>query len=174
MFLLAAAALIAVDQLTKYWAEHTFPLGGAGYPLGLGFHLTYVRNTGAAFGIFQDGTLLLGILSVVVSLGLLVYLILNARTLPRLQLWALTLIFSGAVGNMIDRFRLGYVIDFIHFYLPNFDFPVFNIADSCVVVGAALLIISSLIRPQPKPGQTEQSHDPKSLAEPEFFNQTDR
>ena len=173
MFLFVAAALIAVDQLTKFWAQHTFPLGGEGLPLALGFHLTYVRNTGAAFGIFQDGTLLLGGLSALVSLGLLIYLILNARTLPKLQLWGLTLIFSGAVGNMIDRFRLGYVIDFIHFYLPNFDFPVFNVADSCVVIGAGLLIISSFIRPPTKTEHAERSSEPDKLSEPEFFNQID-
>lgn len=145
-YLIFAAVLVALDQLSKVWAVSTFPLGGPSVPLGLGFHFTYTRNIGAAFGILRHGpttTLLLGVLSAVVALGILVYLIRNSRTLPRVQAWAFTLILAGAVGNMIDRFALGYVRDFIYFYLPNFNFPVFNVADSCVVIGAGLLIISS-------------------------------
>ena len=145
-YLIFAAALVALDQLSKVWAVQTFPLGGPSVPLGLGFHFTYTKNIGAAFGILQRGpaaTLLLGVLSAVVALGILIYLLRNSRTLPRVQAWAFTLILAGAVGNMIDRFALGYVRDFIHFYLSNFNFPVFNVADSCVVVGAALLILSS-------------------------------
>ena len=155
MYLIFAAALVALDQLTKVWAVNTYPLNGPSVPLGLGFHFTYTRNIGAAFGILQRGptaTLLLGVLSGIVALGILVYLIRNSRTLPRVQAWAFTLILAGAVGNMIDRFALGYVRDFIHFYLPNFNFPVFNVADSCVVIGAALLILSSFFeRPKPDP-----------------------
>ena len=146
MYLLIAAALVALDQFTKVWAVNTFPLGGPSVPLGLGFHFTYTQNTGAAFGILQRGptaTLLLGVLSAAVALGILIYLLRRAHTLSRLQLSAFTLILAGAVGNMIDRFMLGYVRDFIHFYLPNFNFPVFNVADSCVVIGAGLLILSS-------------------------------
>lgn len=163
MFLIFAAALVALDQLTKLWAVQTFPLGGPSVPLGLGFHFTYTRNIGAAFGILQRGptaTLLLGVLSAAVSLGILIYLLRNARTLSRLQLSAFTLILAGAVGNMIDRFMLGYVRDFIHFYLPNFNFPVFNIADSCVVIGAGLLILSSFLeRPRPKSELPDSQQD---------------
>lgn len=155
MYLLVAAALVALDQFTKVWAVNTFPLGGPSVPLGLGFHFTYTQNTGAAFGILQRGptaTLLLGVLSAAVALGILIYLLRRAHTLSRLQLSAFTLILAGAVGNMIDRFMLGYVRDFIHFYLPNFNFPVFNVADSCVVIGAGLLILSSFVeRPQTDP-----------------------
>jgi signal peptidase II len=113
----------------------------------LGFYFTYVQNTGAAFGIFQDGTLPLGILSAVVSAAIIVYLVTRGRTMPLVQRYALSSILAGAIGNMIDRFRLGYVIDFIHFNIPGFSFPVFNVADSCVVIGAILLIGSSLFTP---------------------------
>lgn len=143
MIWLLATALIAADQVTKLWAANTFPLSGPGLTLGLGFHLTYARNTGAAFGILQSAALPLGVVSMVVALVILVYLWRHASRLPVVEVGALVLIFSGAVGNMIDRFRLGHVVDFIHFSVPGFDFPVFNIADACVVVGAGLLILMS-------------------------------
>ena len=110
-----------------------------------------MQNTGAAFGIFQDGTLPLGILSAIVSTAILIYLIVRGKRIPGLQRYAIAGILAGAIGNMIDRFRLGYVIDFIHFNIPGFSFPVFNVAGSCVVIAAILLILSSLFTPnQPK------------------------
>ena len=166
MFLFVAAALIAADQLTKLWASNVFPLGGEERYIGLGFYFTFVQNSGAAFGILQDGTLVLGILSAVVSAVLLVYLLLNRHKLTAFQTLALTLIFSGAVGNMIDRFRLGYVIDFIHFQIPSFNFPVFNVADSCVVIGAGLLLIASFFHQEP---EQEVPADSKQLGDIEFF-----
>jgi signal peptidase II len=151
MYFALTAVLLVLDQATKWWSSTTFPLNGEGRYLFLGFYFTYVQNTGAAFGIFQDGTLPLGILSLVVSLAIIVYLVTRGKTMPLLQRYALASILAGAIGNMIDRFRLGYVIDFIHFKVPGFSFPVFNVADSCVVIGAILLIGSSLFTPnQPK------------------------
>jgi signal peptidase II len=164
MYFLLTVLLLIIDQLTKFWAASAFPLNGQGQAIGLGFYLTYVRNTGAAFGIFQEGTFPLAILSTVVSASLLIFLLLKGRTLPLLQRYALAMILAGALGNMIDRFRLRYVIDFIHFQLSNFDFPVFNIADSCVVVGAGLLILSSLFTPKHPTGGNERS------TQAEFFN----
>ncbi len=176
MFLFLSALLIAADQLSKYWAKTAFPPGSGEQPLGLGFSLTYVENSGAAFGIFRDmalplgpitinSTLLLGLLSAAVALGLLVFLLRAGRRLEPLQLVALTLIFSGAVGNMIDRLTLAYVVDFIHFQVGNFNFPVFNIADACVVVGAGLLLLGGFLPEQPQPERQRARH----LSEPEFF-----
>jgi signal peptidase II len=146
MYLVVSGLLILLDQLSKLWAERALPLGGPREPLALGFHLTYVQNTGAAFGILQDITPVLALLSAVVAAFILVYLLRHGRHMPRLQLWALTLILSGAVGNLIDRVRLGYVIDFIDFYIPGvIDFAIFNFADSFVVIGAGLLLLSSFL-----------------------------
>jgi signal peptidase II len=138
-------------------------LNGPGRIIGLGFNFTYVQNTGAAFGIFNEGTLPLALLSLVVSLSLFLFLLFKSRTLPLLQRYALASILAGAVGNMIDRFRLGYVTDFIHFKMSKFDFPVFNVADMCVVIGAGLLILSSFI--QPRPARVTDY----TLSESEFF-----
>lgn len=153
--LLLAAALVALDQLSKAWVVANLPRDGTEIPLALGFRITHTRNGGAAFGIFRDlqltvagvtidGTLLLGILSAAVSAFLIYYLVRNRSRLPYLQATATALVLAGAAGNMIDRLRLGYVVDFIHFKVGTFDFPVFNLADSCVVIGAGLLLLASL------------------------------
>ncbi len=146
MHFIFAAVLIIIDQLSKLWVVNMLSFGERNY-IGLGFNLTYTKNTGAAFGILQNSTLILGSLSALVSLLLIIYLARQAKNISPLQRSALTLILAGALGNMIDRFRLGYVIDFIDFYLPsiNFDFAVFNVADSCVVIGAGLLMLTNFL-----------------------------
>ncbi len=152
MLLLLAALLVAADQWTKAWSASTFRAGGS-LPVGLGFNFTYVENTGAAFGILRnvsfnvfglnvDGVVLLGILSLVVSVLLVWFIVRHSGTVSRLTRIALALLLAGAAGNMIDRLLHRYVIDFIHFQWGNFNFPVFNVADICVVVGAGLLLLS--------------------------------
>jgi signal peptidase II len=189
MHLLLAAVLIAADQISKFWVKGSFGLGDE-LRLGLGFSLTYVQNNGAAFGMLRDlsvplgpltldGTLLLGLLSAAVATVLLVYLLANGRRLPALPLLGLTLIFSGAIGNMIDRLRLGYVIDFIHFRVENFNFPVFNLADSCVVVGAGLVLLSNLLPKRSRQYSASQHGDAELFRDFEFdpgleFNSPDR
>jgi signal peptidase II len=146
MHLLMAAFLIVLDQVVKEWVVATYPLGGSGQYVGLGFYFTYVQNTGAAFSLFRGNPFALGMLSAVVAAAILVYLVVSWKAAPTLQRYALSSILAGAIGNMIDRFRLGYVVDFIHFSIPQFNFAVFNIADSCVVIGAILLIGSGLFQ----------------------------
>jgi len=154
--LFLAAALVALDQLTKAWVVANLPRDGTEIALALGFGITHTRNGGAAFGILRDlelriagltidGTVLLGLLSAAVSLGLIIYLLRNGRRLSAIQATAAALVLAGAAGNMIDRLRLGYVVDLIHFKVGSFDFPVFNVADACVVIGAGLLILGSLM-----------------------------
>jgi signal peptidase II len=147
-----AAVLIVLDQIVKLWVVATYPLRGAGQDIGLGFRFTYEQNTGAAFSLLRGNPYALGTLSAVVSAAILVYLIVRRKTLTELQCYALASILAGAVGNMLDRFRLGYVVDFIHFKIPGFNFAVFNIADVCVVAGAVLLIGLSLFRKNVKTG----------------------
>lgn len=141
--------------MTKAWVVANLPRDGTEIPLALGFGITHTRNGGAAFGILRDfelhvagltidGTVLLGLLSAAVSLGLIIYLVRNVRQLSVLQGTATALVLAGAAGNMIDRFRLGYVVDLIHFKVGSFDFPVFNVADACVVIGAGLLLLGGL------------------------------
>jgi signal peptidase II len=138
IYFLGMALLIAFDQWTKKWAIDALMLQGPkswieGF---LGFR--YAENTGAAFSILRDKQLLLIILTSVIILGLCGYLIKAIRTDAHVTVkWAYMLLISGAIGNFIDRVRLNYVVDFLEFRFINF--PIFNIADVCVVVGVSLL-----------------------------------
>ncbi|HZJ09489.1 MAG TPA: signal peptidase II [Trueperaceae bacterium] len=156
MMFLLAAALVAVDQLSKVWVTRNLPLDGIEIPLVPGLAILHTRNNGAAFGMLRDlefqvgsltvnGTFMLGVLSAVVAIALSVYMWRNRRRLTGLANTALALVLAGAAGNMVDRLRLGYVVDFIYVRSGSFDFPVFNVADSCVVIGAGLLIVGSLV-----------------------------
>lgn len=123
------------DQLTKYWVQNSM-LPRDSIPLIPGvFHLTYVQNTGAAFGFLRGKTLFFIVVAVLV-LGFIIFLAPRlSREKPLLGL-VFGLLLGGALGNLIDRIRFGYVIDFLDFRV----WPVFNIADMAIVVGVCFLI----------------------------------
>lgn len=129
--------LLAADQLTKTWAAN-----GLGAPMDV-IHgimsFTFVENRGAAFGIMQDMQPVFIVLSLVYAIAASIYITVRRDRLPVLAQLGGWLTIAGAIGNMIDRAIRGYVVDFIYIYA--IDFPVFNIADVCLTLGAALLII---------------------------------
>lgn len=134
---LIVAALVAADQFTKYLI-HTKVAGREKIPfLGGTFQLTYVRNSGAAFSSFSDNTWLLGVVTIVIVTALAVFLLVK-KGLSKVVVASLLLIISGGIGNVIDRFRLGYVVDFIEPLFVNF--AIFNFADCCITVGAFMLL----------------------------------
>lgn len=147
LFWIIALTTFLLDQLTKFWVVKTFTLGQT-LPLLPGiFHFTYVTNTGAAFSLFSGKVEWLRWLSLVVSLGLMAI----ASFGPLLNIWeqwGYGLILGGAIGNGIDRFALGYVVDFLDFRLINF--AVFNMADSCISIGIVCLLIASLQKTPPR------------------------
>ncbi|MGN1399607.1 MAG: signal peptidase II, partial [Erysipelotrichaceae bacterium] len=102
--------------------------------------ITYTCNDGAAFSILK-GQRVLFIVMTVLAIGLFVYYLARNKV-KWLEKYSLLLIISGAIGNLIDRILYGYVIDFLDFYIFGYDFPVFNIADSFITIGAIGLIIS--------------------------------
>jgi signal peptidase II len=140
------AALIGLigDQVTKFWVSRTFELTET-VPLWPGvFHLTYVTNKGAAFSLFSEQSEWLRWLSLAVSLGLAALALLG----PRLQHWeqlGYGCILAGALGNGIDRFLTGEVVDFLDFRLINF--PVFNLADVFINIGIVCLLIAAFYPP---------------------------
>jgi signal peptidase II len=131
---------IIFDQLTKFWVVKTFSQVGDTFPLWSGvFHFTYIRNTGAAFSFFQNGAIWLRWLSLGVSFVLMSYAWFGPR-LRILEQLAYGFILAGAMGNGIDRFLSGYVVDFLDFRLIRF--PVFNLADTFINIGITSLLLS--------------------------------
>ena len=127
-----------LDQITKWLAvEYLIPIGTVPI-IKDALHLTYVENPGAAFGMMQNSRWIFLLVSTVAIIAIIIYLTKFAPK-NKLALLSLAFILGGGIGNMIDRVALGYVVDFIDFRLINF--AVFNVADSFVCVGAALLII---------------------------------
>lgn len=106
------------------------------------FYLTYVKNTGAAWSIFSGKQIFLIIITLLVITGLIIYLY-KKKEYKNIEIIGYGLLLSGAVGNLIDRILYGYVIDYLDFYIFNYNYPVFNIADCCIVIGIMVLFISS-------------------------------
>jgi signal peptidase II len=137
---------ILLDHLAKFWVSTTFELYDS-VPLIDGvFHFTYVTNDGAAFSLFA-GSDWLKWLSLLVSAGL-IYFGFKAKQLRRLEQIAYGAILGGAIGNGIDRFRTGEVVDFLDFRLINF--PIFNIADIFINIGIFCLLLIAIDPPQLK------------------------
>lgn len=143
IFAAAVLAWLVLDQLSKAFFNG-YELGEvvAGPFAGV-FELRLVHNIGAAWGIFGGATTALGVFSLLVCALLLLYLFVLEPASPKLATFGLALVFAGGVGNAIDRFALGYVVDFIE---PVFiDFPVFNVADIGVTCGFVIFFISLLL-----------------------------
>ncbi|MBN2259395.1 MAG: signal peptidase II [Clostridiales bacterium] len=131
-------AVIFLDQLSKYFAKmylasvDTIPI------IQNVFHLTYRQNTGAAFSILRDNVSLLIVMTGIVIIGMSIFLYRLIRSKEHwLLLLSLSFVIGGAIGNLIDRINLSYVVDYFDFRLINF--AVFNVADSFIVVGAVLI-----------------------------------
>ena len=142
--LLFGLAVIGADQYTKYFISANNTLAESHTLIPKIIDITYVRNTGAAWGMLSDRTWLLISITTVVML-ICITLVLKYGTKNKLLFWAMIFVLSGGIGNMIDRiFRGGAVVDFLHLtFWP--DFPVFNLADCSIVLGAALLVVYFLI-----------------------------
>lgn len=126
-------ALLVLDRWTKVWASGALQALGT-IPLIPFFDLTYVENTGAAFGMGRGANKLLTVVSIGLVIGLQVLRRRWPKNDPWLQ-WGALLVTTGAVGNLYDRIAFGYVVDFLHIH----HWPVFNVADSCISIGAVML-----------------------------------
>jgi len=139
--------LVLSDQLTKIWAVGALKNGPVPFiPKILNF--SYVENRGIAFGMLQDMHYIVIPFSILVMVLCLVLMIKANKKGKTLEAVSLVLVLSGAVGNLIDKLRLGYVVDFIHTLFM--DFPVFNLADTFICIGAGLLAICVLFDKEEK------------------------
>jgi signal peptidase II len=145
IFWLVALLGIIVDQITKYLIVQNFAeIGDTLAILPNIFHFTYVINTGAAFSFFRGQVEILRWISLIVSLILIVFVWYTPK-LSLIEQLGYGFILAGAVGNGIDRFLFGYVVDFLDFRLINF--PVFNLADVAINIGVILLLLASFATP---------------------------
>jgi signal peptidase II len=138
------AIILVFDQLTKFIVDRWMPLHHSIPIIDNLFSLTYVRNTGAAFGIFAGSheafRLPFLILVSVLALG---FVFMMLKRLPDEQtglITALALIIGGALGNLVDRVLYGEVIDFLDFYWSHYHWPAFNVADSCITIGVVITL----------------------------------
>ena len=137
---LFAAGIVAVDQLTKYLTVANIDLFQRVGAWDGVFHLTYVRNTGAAFSSFE-GAQWLFLLIFLVFTGAIVYdMVKKAMPFTNFERWCVAAIYGGGLANMIDRLRLGYVVDMIE--VEFIRFPVFNVADCFITCGCIALLVS--------------------------------
>jgi signal peptidase II len=140
--------IVAVDQLTKLWIERTMVLGDSFVVLPV-LDIVRAHNSGAAFSFLDDAggwqRWLFSFLAVGVSIALVFWLRRLALSTQALLAFGLALILGGAIGNVIDRFEHGYVVDFVHAHWGSAYFPAFNVADAAISVGAALVILDAIL-----------------------------
>jgi len=152
-YFFVVVVLIGLDQLTKALIVRSITLQGSREVIPGFFNLTHVRNRGAIFGFLShsDSRILYIFLTLVsvAALGLVIYYFFKTPVSERLMKISLSLILAGALGNLIDRLFRGHVIDFLDFYVKDWHWPSFNVADSCITVGAFLLIFILIFKRVP-------------------------
>jgi signal peptidase II len=147
---LVAVIVLLIDQASKRWVEANIPVGFTRVIMDFlspYLTLTNTQNTGAAFSLLQNGGMFFIIVAVVVT-GIILYYAPRLPAGDRISRVAMGLQLGGALGNLFDRLRQGYVTDFIHLQIPEigFDWPVSNFADICIVSGVIILIVNTLWR----------------------------
>jgi signal peptidase II len=161
------AVIIGLDQLTKYWVVERFKLGETLPIITDYFNLTYVQNKGAAFGLLAQAhpsfRVPFFIIVPLIALGSIAYVFRKISDQDIKMSVALSLVISGALGNLIDRLTLGYVVDFLDFHWKwGYHFPAFNVADSAICVGVGILMLDLLtsddVAPQQKGSRINASH----------------
>lgn len=145
MIVLIVVMFFIFDQVTKYMIAARMNVGQSYEFIDGFFYFTYVRNEGMAWSLLS-GARWLFIIVGVVAVCLLSYFFVMSKKHEILTRYGLVLTVAGALGNLYDRILFGYVRDFINFYIFNYDFPIFNIADICVCVGIGLIMLDIIIQ----------------------------
>lgn len=150
-YVLIAAAVVVLDQVTKEAVQRAIPLHGSRPVIDGLLSLTHGRNPGIAFGVLSEGGLpfqaaALTVMGLVAVIALSVYAFKVPPT-QKLRLTGLALVVGGAIGNLIDRVRYGSVVDFIHVYWRSHQWPDFNVADSAITTAVILLLLEGFVSP---------------------------
>ena len=160
-FLWLAPVVIVADQFTKRIIQTSMALQESTPVLGDFFRLTYIHNAGAAFGL-KIGSPFVHTAISVVALFALVWLFRSVPSDNRIMRPALSMVLGGALGNIIDRIRLGMVVDFFDVGIGTLRWPVFNVADSCVTIGILLIALSYLQqRPHKEVAPSDSDPEPE-------------
>ena len=147
-YLLVTAVVLMIDQFTKYWMSINLREGDEIDVIRGFFKFSYTENPGIAFGMLNNGNVKWLLVSI--SIGAIVvvaFYMTRTSSKDRLLLWSLALLAAGISGNLVDRVRMGRVIDFILIYYKDYQWPVFNVADTAITIGAALMAIELFIPP---------------------------
>ena len=139
LMVLAVFGITALDQLTKYLVVRDIPLYGQVEAIPGLFHLTYVQNTGAAFSMLQGARWFFVLLFLVLTVAVVWDTVKKVMPFTTLERWLIVCVYAGGLGNIIDRVRLGYVVDMIELEFMNF--AVFNVADCFITCGCIALIV---------------------------------
>ena len=161
--LLVALCVVLLDQASKEWVRGAFSLHESVPVIPGFFHLTYVRNTGAAWGLFSGQNVALSALALVMLAVLVVF---RRKILPpgRVHRVALGLLCGGIAGNLFDRLRLDYVVDFLDFFVRNSHFPAFNVADSAICIGVGIYVLGTLLAQAPESAPPARGEPPEAPA----------
>lgn len=151
LWLLYSAAVIALDLLTKQWVVQAFSYGDS-LPLTSFFNLVRAHNSGAAFSFLAEagGWQRLFFIAVASIASAVIIYLLRKHHWETLFSLSLSLVLGGALGNLIDRIRWGYVVDFLDFFYGTYHWPAFNVADMAITGGVMLLVLDSLRKPGSK------------------------
>jgi signal peptidase II len=148
-YLLIATSVMMLDQFTKYWVSVKLREGDEIDIIQGLLKFSYTENPGIAFGMLNNGNLKWLLVAIsVAAITVVVYYMRRTPISNKLLLWSLALLAAGICGNLIDRIRLGRVVDFILLYYSKYQWPVFNIADTAITIGAALMAIELFLAPQ--------------------------
>ena len=148
-YMFITVLVLALDQLSKYWVARVLGEGDDLHLIRGLLKFSYTENPGIAFGMLGREDLKWGLVAVsLVAITVVVFYLARTPASNRLLLWSLALLAAGISGNLIDRIRMGRVIDFIEVYYRDYHWPVFNVADSAITIGAALMAIELFLAPQ--------------------------
>ena len=135
------AAILLLDQITKFWVNHAMVLGASHKVIAGFFRITNVHNTGAAWSMFEGKMVFFYLISIF-FLAAMIYFYRNSEEADVLTKYGIVLMMAGTIGNFIDRLIFQYVRDFLDFIIIGYDFPVFNIADMSLCIGVGIVILS--------------------------------
>ena len=141
--------LLLIDQISKILVVKLIDINSSIELIKNFFYLTYTHNTGAAFSILTDKRIFLILIAVIILIVIFNYLRKN-KTESKIEKIAFSLIIGGSIGNLLDRIVRGYVIDFLDFKIFGYNFPIFNLADTFIVIGVFLLLLITLTRKEVK------------------------